>query len=378
MFKKILRGSFFLSLMLIISITLTGCSLDLGKIFSGLTNILGSIIKGVGTVIKAVVGVVQGVVNAVTSITNEISNAMGSSGNSSGTASGTSNISSNNNKTASGTAKIASNTSPLSSIAGFGTQLENIGDSLIKAGQDSAGNKVASGTATTQTTASSKSDSNTSGTSTTKSSNKASSVSSSQKSSSSNSSSNKTSSSSKSTSSKSTSSSSKSSSKTTTSSSSNSNPVLNIAQNLTKKDNNSAQVSTSNNLKLLSKEEIKQAEKTISNTVDHMGDALGTFEKILDKTPTNNDNDKKIKEDALKEIENIKKKFKEIKANPTSKESQAKYAEVSKQMNELNNNMQKFTAYVQTIKNVFDDFTKTVNETISSIDTCINKINNSK
>ena len=109
-----------------------------------------------------------------------------------------------------------------------------------------------------------------------------------------------------------------------------------------------------------------------------MGDALGTFEKILDKTPTNNDNDKKIKEDALKEIENIKKKFKEIKANPTSKESQAKYAEVSKQMNELNNNMQKFTADVQTIKNVFDDFTKTVNETISSIDTCINKINNIK
>lgn len=43
MFARSLRGSIFLSLMLIVSMTLTGCSFDIGSIISGLQNVIGDI-----------------------------------------------------------------------------------------------------------------------------------------------------------------------------------------------------------------------------------------------------------------------------------------------------------------------------------------------
>lgn len=47
-----LRGSFFLTLMLIVSITLSGCSFDIGSIISGLGNVIGKISGNIGGFIQ--------------------------------------------------------------------------------------------------------------------------------------------------------------------------------------------------------------------------------------------------------------------------------------------------------------------------------------
>ncbi len=48
----LMRSSLFISLMLIVSITLSGCSVDFGAIFSGLKNVIGSISQGLGGFIE--------------------------------------------------------------------------------------------------------------------------------------------------------------------------------------------------------------------------------------------------------------------------------------------------------------------------------------
>lgn len=47
-----LRGSFFLTLMLIVSVTLSGCSFDIGSIVSGLGNVIGKISGNIGGFIQ--------------------------------------------------------------------------------------------------------------------------------------------------------------------------------------------------------------------------------------------------------------------------------------------------------------------------------------
>ena len=47
-----LRGSFFLTLMLIVSVTLSGCSFDIGSIVSGLGNVIGNISGNIGGFIE--------------------------------------------------------------------------------------------------------------------------------------------------------------------------------------------------------------------------------------------------------------------------------------------------------------------------------------
>lgn len=56
MFARALRGSVFISLMLIVSMTLTGCSIDIGSIVSGLQNVIGDIGGKMGGFLEKGVG----------------------------------------------------------------------------------------------------------------------------------------------------------------------------------------------------------------------------------------------------------------------------------------------------------------------------------
>ncbi len=56
MFAKTFRGSIFISLMLIVSMTLTGCSFDIGSIISGLQNVIGDMGGKIGGFIEKGIG----------------------------------------------------------------------------------------------------------------------------------------------------------------------------------------------------------------------------------------------------------------------------------------------------------------------------------
>lgn len=52
MFATMLRSSLFVSLLLIVSVTLSGCSFDFGAILGGLKNVLGNVASGLGGFIE--------------------------------------------------------------------------------------------------------------------------------------------------------------------------------------------------------------------------------------------------------------------------------------------------------------------------------------
>lgn len=56
MFAKTFRGSVFISLMIIVSMTLTGCSIDIGSIVSGLQNVIGDIGGKLGPLLEKGMG----------------------------------------------------------------------------------------------------------------------------------------------------------------------------------------------------------------------------------------------------------------------------------------------------------------------------------
>lgn len=76
--KKLMRGSLFICLMFIISISLTGCDIDLGKIVSGVKNTLGKVAEGVGNIIQKAVPVVKNVVDAVKPVVSSVADAISS------------------------------------------------------------------------------------------------------------------------------------------------------------------------------------------------------------------------------------------------------------------------------------------------------------
>lgn len=59
MFMSVLRNSLFISLLLMVSVTLSGCSVDFGAIFSGLKNVIGNISSGLGGFIEKGVGMAK-------------------------------------------------------------------------------------------------------------------------------------------------------------------------------------------------------------------------------------------------------------------------------------------------------------------------------
>ena len=77
MYKKLMRGSLFITLMLIISVTLTGCDIDFSKIVSGLKNTLGTVISSVGNIFKKGVEVAKTVVKIAKPAISAVANAIG-------------------------------------------------------------------------------------------------------------------------------------------------------------------------------------------------------------------------------------------------------------------------------------------------------------
>ncbi len=59
MLMSVLRNSLFISLLLMVSVTLSGCSVDFGAIFSGLKNVVGNISSGLGSFIEKGVGMAK-------------------------------------------------------------------------------------------------------------------------------------------------------------------------------------------------------------------------------------------------------------------------------------------------------------------------------
>ena len=76
MFKKLFRGSLFVTLLLILSVTLSGCDINLGDIIGGLKNTLGSVIGGIGNVIQAGVKVVKNVIEVVKPVVSSVTDAI--------------------------------------------------------------------------------------------------------------------------------------------------------------------------------------------------------------------------------------------------------------------------------------------------------------
>ena len=74
MTKKLFRGSFFICLMFVLSITLTGCSFS--DIVDGFKNTFGSVFKGVGNIVSSVAKVAQGVIKVVKPVVTAVSDAI--------------------------------------------------------------------------------------------------------------------------------------------------------------------------------------------------------------------------------------------------------------------------------------------------------------
>ena len=72
MFASILRSAMFISLLLIVSVTLSGCSIDFGAIFNGIKTFIGNLSGNLGSFIEKGVGVVKDVISKVKEVAGPI------------------------------------------------------------------------------------------------------------------------------------------------------------------------------------------------------------------------------------------------------------------------------------------------------------------
>jgi hypothetical protein len=72
MFASILRSAMFISLLLIVSVTLSGCSIDFGAIFNGIKTFIGNLSGNLGGFIEKGVGVVKDVIGKVKEVAGPI------------------------------------------------------------------------------------------------------------------------------------------------------------------------------------------------------------------------------------------------------------------------------------------------------------------
>ncbi len=72
MFASILRSAMFISLLLIVSVTLSGCSIDFAAIFDGIKTFIGNLSGNLGGFIEKGVGVVKDVISNVKEVAGPI------------------------------------------------------------------------------------------------------------------------------------------------------------------------------------------------------------------------------------------------------------------------------------------------------------------
>ena len=72
MFASILRSAMFISLLLIVSVTLSGCSIDFAAIFDGIKTFIGNLSGNLGGFIEKGVGVVKDVISKVKEVAGPI------------------------------------------------------------------------------------------------------------------------------------------------------------------------------------------------------------------------------------------------------------------------------------------------------------------
>ena len=149
MFKTMFRGSLFLTLMLIVSITLSGCDLDLSKCIDGIKGALGSVVSGIGNFISKGVDVAKNVLGGVGNFVKEIGKAGGEISDKFGSAC---------DKIGSGIEKVDK---ALDKVGDVGEKITKAGENLKNSSKkDSAGNKTTD-TKTTQKVADPTKDTNT-------------------------------------------------------------------------------------------------------------------------------------------------------------------------------------------------------------------------
>lgn len=295
MLKKLMRGSLLLTIFLVISITLTGCSLDLGKIISGLTNTLGSIVSGIGKVIKSGVEVVKNVVKTVKPAVKSVGEAIGEF---------TGKTDKIATKIDTGLNKIDT---ALTKTSNFGQKLEETGEKLKATGKDSAGNSLDMAVQTTQTSASSKKDSDTQTNPTTqKASNSA-----------------------------------NENSKDNTYITKEGNKIEDLASLINNSlQNNKATKKTTNdstiNTKLLTSKDKENVSSNIKDGCRDLSDALDNLHYLLDSHYISNDrpeNNSRAK--LMTNLKRYKNELYDIKRNPTSKDSQEKYQQLKTKLESI-------------------------------------------
>ncbi len=351
MFKNMLRGSFLMSLMLIVCITLSGCDFDMSKIVSGIKNTLGSVVTGVGNFLQKGVEIGKTVLKGAKEIINPILDA-----------------GKEVFKNFDGTAdKISKGLDKVDGVLDKGSEVAQkvvkAGEKLKQDGKDSTGNKASSSESSTEKVADPKKDSDTSTTTCSKSS-------SSSKKDSSSSSKNKSSSSS------SKSSSNCSNSSSSTSCSTSTNPLSVLAQKIkdifgdkakvevVKADGSTKTVSQS---ELMTDSEKKEVAKKVSTGIDQLNSGLSNVEELLTRTSNTTPAEKKLVQTKIGEIKST---LSAIEKDPCSKESQTKYEDAKKKLTALQNEVDKMSIQCGIVLGGLKSAKTGINNMLKALDTC--------
>lgn len=353
MFKNLLRGSFLMSLMLIVCITLSGCDFDMSKIVSGIKNTLGSVVTGVGNFLQKGVEIGKTVLKGAKEIINPILDA-----------------GKEVFKNFDGTAdKISKGLDKVDGVLDKGSEVAQkvvkAGEKLKQDGKDSTGNKASSSESSTEKVADPKKDSDTSTTTCSKSTSSSKNSSSSSK---------KSGNSSKNSSNSNCSNG--SSSTSTSCSSTSTNPLSVLAQKIkdifgdkakvevVKADGSTKTVSQS---ELMTDSEKKDVAKKVSTGIDQLNSGLSSVEELLTRTSNTTSAEKKLVQTKIGEIKST---LSEIEKDPCSKASQTKYEDAKKKLTALQNEVDKMSIQCGIVLGGLKSAKTGINNMLNALDTC--------
>lgn len=332
-FKNILRGSFFISLLLIISITLSGC--DFSAILSGLKNVFGSVISGIGNIIKAGVEVVKNVIKVAKPVVTAVAGAVGE-------------ITGKKDNIVS---KIDSG---LSKVDGALDKVSNVGQQMVDAGnklkndKDSAGNTASGTVKVTQTTGSTKKDSDSIASSTA---------------------------------SVSKNDSSKNTSNNNNTSNSSSKTLDDLAEQIRKIFGDSAKVevigsSTARvvNTSLNTKEENEKIAKDIKAGIDDISKGIDSLIDIYKGKKSDKEDVQKKQKELVSSLEKCKKELDSIKSNPTDKKSIEKYDALKPKLEKLKSELYSVADAAKEIKLTALLAIDTIENKVLEIESSLNKV----
>lgn len=346
MFKKLVRGSFFITLMMVISITLSGCSFNIGDIANGLFNTLGTITGGVGKIVKTGLEVGKQVFDTVKPAVTKVAQTVGD---------------------------VFGKGDKFAEVVGKGMDIVDkgfdigmkvndtvidLGEKIKNLGQDSAGNEVDGEVETKQTVANPMEDENTvispnpnSNTNRTNTNTNRTTTTTT------NTNNNRTTANTTNT----------NNNKTTTNTNTTTNNGNNLIAINTNGGNTNNTTVNNNNVddELLTKEEREQISTSIKDGVDEVTNGINSMIELF-----NSDTVKAVKGDSkelLKELKDCKNELKKIAKNPTSDESKARFNSIKERLQKLQGEANDLTSQGKNVKNTIEKAVSTVEDSIDTI-----------